>query len=125
MGCKLTAPPGSPKPTPGPPPSGPNVFNAAKDAEITVFADSDSGTVHLIAADLNGVKVSLDVNFRATFKVSPGGNILSMTFVGSDPDEIFRIEEDCGGGNSPILRTWRLKPVVPGGPTTQITIHAT
>lgn len=124
LACKLIPPAGSPAPTPGPPPSGPDTFSATKDDEITIFADSDSGTAHLTAADLNGANITLDPNFKAKFKVLAGVNILSMAFAGSDPDEIFRIQEDCKDGSAHTLRTWRLKPLVPGGPTTQITINA-
>jgi hypothetical protein len=124
LACKLIPPAGSPAPTPGPPPSGPDTFSAAKGDQITIFADSDSGTARLIAADLNGANVPLDANFKATFDVPAGANIFSMAFAGSDPDEIFRIQEDCGDGSAHTLRTWRLRALVPGGPTTQITINA-
>ena len=125
MACKLTPRPGSPPVTPGPPPSGPTDFNAKKNAEITVFVDSDSGTVHLTAARINGTKITLDANEKATFKVPDPTNFLDLGFVAADPTEIFRIKEDCGGGDSQVLRTWRTQPFTPGGPTAEIRIHTT
>lgn len=125
MACKLTPQPGLPPVTPGPPPSGPADFDAAKDAEITVFVDSDSGTVHLDSARINGTKITLDANEKATFKVPNATNFLDLAFVASDPTEVFRIKEDCGSGDSQVLRTWRTQPLTPGGPDTQIRIHTT
>jgi hypothetical protein len=123
LACKLIPAAGSPPPKPGQP-SGPDTFSAKKGDQITIFADSNSGTARLIAAHLNGKDVPVDANFKATFTVSAPISILSMAFAGSDPDEVFRIQEDCGDGTAHTLRTWRLKALVPGGPTTEITINA-
>lgn len=124
MPCQLTPSAGEPAIIPGTP-SGPSSFDGSQKTKITIFADSDSGTVHVTAAHLNGANLPLDANSKASFDVIVGLNILRMAFVGSDPDEVFRINEDCGDGTSTTLRTWRLRVAVPGGATTQITINGT
>ena len=126
MACSLVPLPGSPSVSTNPTeifPTGPSDFSAAGGASITIFVDSDSGTVHLTAATLNGNSIPLDANEKAAFTCSDPTNFLDMAFVGSDPTELFRIKEDCGTGTSQVLRTWRLLAEVPGGPTTTLRIH--
>jgi hypothetical protein len=122
MACKLSPHAGSIAFDPGnPAANGPTDFDSAKDAQITVFVDSDSGTVHLGAASLNGVSFALDANGNAAFKASNPVNALGMGFLGGVPGEVFRIKEDCGAGASQVLRTWAFDVA---NPTTEIRIHA-
>jgi len=105
----------------------PDFFTVNEDTQITVFADSVSGTVKLINATLNGKPLPVDANAKTTFQAIAGRLILNMAFVGSDPDEVFGIKEDCGGGNSQLLANWRLQPSAagdPGAPTKAFTITA-
>ena len=100
-------------------------FTAVTGARVTVFVDSDSGAVHLTAATLDGAPLAV-AGDRTSFTTAAGTNQLNLGFVAADPDETFRIKEDCGGGSSQLLANWRLQPsqVEPGGPTRAFRIHA-
>src|SRR5947209_7343463 len=108
MPCSLT-----------PDPAGIRDFLVAPAAQVTMFADSDSGTVQIVAATLNSTAQQVDDTGNVTWTAATGINLLDLAFAGSDPDEVFRIKEDCGGGNSQILTTWKLQAGggFPGGPT--------
>jgi len=101
-------------------------FKSATGAQVTLFVDSDSGTVRIIAATSNGAPVALNADGSVTFTTVAGLNIFDLAFVGADPSEVFRIKENCGDGTSQQLLTWRLEPtpIEPGGPARQIRIHA-
>jgi hypothetical protein len=87
--------------------------------------DSDSGDVHLNAATLAGAPLAV-AGDRTTFTTVAGTNQLNLGFTAADPDETFRIKEDCGGGASQVLANWRLQAnaTQPGGPTRAFRIHA-
>lgn len=116
MACQLTRDPADA-----------NQFNTATGARVTLFVESDSGTVRIIAASLDGAPVALNADGTVTFPAAVAGwSILGLAFAAADPSEVFRIKENCGGGNSQLLLTWRLEPtpIDPGGPARQIRIHA-
>jgi len=108
-----------------PDPTGVNEFNTATGAKPTLFADSDSGTVNIVAATSNGAAVALNADGSVTFTAAAGLNIFDLAFAGSDPTEVFRIKENCGG-SSQLLVNWRLTatPIDPGGPSREIRVHA-
>ena len=109
-----------------PDPSGQYHFLTTKGAQVSIFAESDSGTVHIVGATLNGTPQQVDANGKVTFTAVQGRNLLDLAFVGADPTEDFRVKEDCGGGKSQVLDTWRLQPTPtkPGGPTKMYRIYA-
>jgi hypothetical protein len=115
MACHLT-----------PDPSGIRDFLVTSGAQVTIIADSDSGLVRIIAATLNSAAQQVDSCGKATWQAVEGNNLLDLAFAGPDPDEVFRIKEDYGGGNTQILTTWKLQSGggVPGGPARAFRIYA-
>jgi hypothetical protein len=108
-----------------PDPTGDFDFLTATGAKVTVFVDSGSGDVHLTAATLDGAALVVNAD-KTSFTAAVGTNHLNLAFVAADPDEVFRITEDCGGGDSRRLANWRLQASTtqPGGPTRAFRIHA-
>ncbi len=121
MPCKLT-----PKLPIPPLLADPHAFTAPAGQDVTVFADSDSKTVRISGATLSGAPIVPDAQDRVTFQPEKGFNLLELAFVGSDPNEVFRVKEDCGGGQSQTLIPWRLQatPTESGGPTLPLRIYA-
>ena len=107
-------------------PTGDFDFLTTTGAQITVLVDSDSGTVMLTAATLEGNALVVNAAGKISFQAAAGRNHLDLAFAGADPDEEFRIKEDCGDGSSNLMATWRLRPSVtePGDPTRAFRIHA-
>jgi hypothetical protein len=101
-------------------------FVAVTGAQMTVFAESDSGLVRIVAGTLNGTPVPVDADGNASFTAIAGVNLLNLAFVGPDPNEDFRIKEDCQGGDSQQLASWRIHatPPIPGGPSRAFQIYA-
>jgi hypothetical protein len=109
-----------------PDPSGVRDFLVPAGTQVTIFAESDSGLVRIVAATLNSAAQPVDDGGKATWKAVAGNNLLDLAFAGPDPHEIFRIAEDCGEGNTRILSTWKLQPGegIPGGPARAFRIYA-
>ena len=109
-----------------PDPSGLRDFLTTAGAQVTVFAESDSGLVRIIAATLNSTVQQVDPNGKASWQAVPGNNLLDLAFAGPDPDEVFRIQSQCGGGGALTLSTWKLQSGngIPGGPSRAFRIYA-
>lgn len=109
-----------------PDPSGVRDFLTSTGAAVTVIVESDSGGVHIIAATLNSAPLPVDADGKVPWTAVQGTNLLDLAFAGPDPDEVFRIQEDCGAGDSQTLTTWKLQAGggFPGGPTRAFRIHA-
>jgi hypothetical protein len=105
-----------------PDPSGLRDFVTTAGAQVTVFADSDSGLVRIISATLNSTAQQVDPNGKATWQAVQGNNLLNLAFAGPDPDEVFRIQSQCGQ----TLCTWKLQSGngIPGGPSRAFRIYA-
>lgn len=113
MSCQLT-----------PDTSGVVDFRTFTGAQVKIFAESDSGTVRIVAATFNDAPAPVSGGI-ATVTAVAGINLLNLAFAGADPTEEFRIREDCGA-SSQRLALWRLEatPIAAGGPTRAFQIHA-
>lgn len=85
-----------------------NSLVADPGAAITIFAESDSGTARIVAANLNGQPLAVDADGHITFTAAEGPMNLSLAFVSANPEEDLRLKEDGGQGTSEVLDTFRL-----------------
>jgi hypothetical protein len=101
---------------------GPFDILGPKGSTSVLFVENDAGTAVIESAELNEVDVQPDADqkIEITLVADPSLNILDITVNGAqDADEV-RLKEDCGGGQSRLLKKFRGSE-----PAQRFQIHAT
>ena len=94
-------------------------FLTTTGALVKVLVESNSATVHIVAATFNSAPTPVSGG-TVTFVAVAGTNLLSLALAGSDPAEDYQVKEDCGTGSSNVMGTGSLLD----GPTRGFRIHA-
>jgi hypothetical protein len=80
-----------------------------KGSTSTLFVENDAGTAVIESARFNDVDVQPGVDSKITItqKAQAGVNFLDLTVNGIEDADNVRLKEDCGGGNSRVLKTFK------------------
>src|SRR5437899_5162422 len=88
---------------------GPFDILGPKGSTSILFVENDGGTAVIEAARFNDADVQPDEDQKITIVLvaSPSLNILDITVNGVQDTDQVRLKEDCGDGNSRLLKKFR------------------
>jgi len=84
-------------------------FTSKAGTAVTVKASAESGNAGIASALFNGSKLTIQADGSIQFTIVAGLNLVNLGIL-APPNDIVRVLEDCGGGETQVLEKFKNTP---------------